>query len=66
MTKQEADRRLLNLLDKILTRTEAENVSNEELIGLNDSAHKLYITLCNSGALQIGGLDSTGSSGIMN
>ena len=66
MKKQDVDNRLLQLLDKILTRTESEDISNEELIGLNDSAHKLYITLCNSGALQIGGLDSTGSSGIMN
>lgn len=66
MTKQEADRRLLDLLDKILTRTEAEDVSNEELIGLNDSAHKLYITLCNSGALQMGSSNIPSGNGMMN
>lgn len=66
MKKQDVDNRLLQLLDKILTRTESEDISNEELIGLNDSAHKLYITLCNSGALQIGDFGSTGASGMMN
>lgn len=66
MTKQEADNRLLDLLDKILTRTEEDDVSNEDLIGLNDSAHKLYITLCNSGAFKITSSDIPRGNGMIN
>lgn len=66
MTKQEADNRLLALLDKILERTEVEDVSNEDLIGLNDSAHKLYITLCNAGAFKIQTADIPRGNGMVN
>ncbi len=66
MTKQEADNRLLDLLDKILERTEAKDVSNEDLIGLNDSAHKLYITLCNAGAFKITSSDIPRGNGMIN
>ena len=60
MTKHEADRMLIERFEQL--NEQAEKTENgTELSLLCDSAHKIYITLCNAGAFE--GISGNGPSG---
>ena len=64
MTKKQADKKLNTLFEQLCD--EALNTENStELCALTDSAHKLYITLCNAGAFEEG-IDAQEPGGLLN
>lgn len=63
MTKHEADKMLTERFEQL--NEQAEKTENgTELSLLCDSAHKIYITLCNAGAFE--GISGKGSGGMLN
>ena len=53
MKQYEADEKMVGLFGKMVDKAEAAE-DNEELRLFTDNAHKLYITLTNSGAFEQG------------
>ncbi len=53
MKQYDANKKMVSLFEKMVDKAE-EATDNEELTLFTDNAHKLYITLTNSGAFDNG------------